>query len=121
MSKKVLFVDDSPSIVQAAYDELDSMGYEVDVAYDGQEAIECINENTPDMIILDIEMPRMRGDEAAENIRKNPTTAKIPIIALTACSLESVGEKSSYFDAYLIKPFGFREMAKMVKKFIGDP
>jgi two-component system alkaline phosphatase synthesis response regulator PhoP len=121
MAKKVLFVDDSPSVVQAAYDELDKNGFDVEVAYDGQEALERIKEEIPDIIILDIEMPKMKGDEAAEKIRTNPETASIPIIALTACSAESLAEKSEYFDAYLIKPFGFDEMIKTIKKFIGNP
>jgi CheY-like chemotaxis protein len=121
MSKRVLFVDDSPSVVQAAYDELDAKGYEVDVAYDGEEALERLKENIPDIIILDIEMPRMTGDEVAEIIRKNPDYANIPLIALTAQSAQSIGERSRYFDAYLIKPFGFDQMLKIIAEKIGEP
>jgi len=121
MKKRVLFVDDSPSVVQAAYDELSEKGYEVDVGYDGEEALDRLKDNVPDIIILDIEMPRMRGDEVAERIRKSPNYANIPLIALTARSAETIGEKSGYFDAYLIKPFGFEQMLKIIIEKIGEP
>jgi len=121
MKKRVLFVDDSPSIVQAAYDELDARGYEVEVAYDGKEALEILEQNVPDIIILDIEMPKMKGSEVAEKIRQNPALSKIPLIALSAVSPETLGEKAKYFDDYLIKPFGFDEMLNLVKEKIGDP
>ncbi len=119
--KKVLFCDDSPTIVEAAYDELTDQGYEVAVAYDGLEAMELIELDPPDIIIMDMDMPKMKGDEAAAKIRANPETAKIPIIALTALSLKSLGEKAKLFDAYLVKPFGFEDMVKIVAEKIGKP
>lgn len=119
MAKRVLIVDDSPSIVQAAYDELEERGYRIDVAYNGQEAIRRIEEQIPDLIIMDIEMPKMSGDEAAEQIRANPLWVMIPIIALTARSPKSLGAKSSLFTAYLVKPFGFEVMAQKVIELIG--
>jgi chemosensory pili system protein ChpA (sensor histidine kinase/response regulator) len=119
--KKVLFADDSPTIVEAAYDELDEKGYDVSVAYNGAEALELLEDETPDIIILDMEMPKKRGWEVAEKIRDNPKLAKIPIIALTALSPKTLGDKAKLFDAYLVKPFGFEEMTKMVVKFIGEP
>jgi|YelNatPaOPRAMG01_1025707.scaffolds.fasta_scaffold326444_1 chemosensory pili system protein ChpA (sensor histidine kinase/response regulator) len=121
MAKRVLFVDDSPTIVEAAYDELNEKGYEVDVAYNGVEALKMIEKSIPDIIILDIEMPKLKGYEVAEIIKMRPDLAKIPLIALTAVSLETIGEKAKYFDAYLVKPFGFEEMIEMVEKKIGKP
>jgi len=117
--KKVLFCDDSPTIVEAAYDELTEKGYDVSLAYDGAEALELLEFEVPDIIILDMEMPKMRGDEAAEKIRANPRTAKVPIIALTALSAKTLGEKARLFDAYLIKPFGFEDMLKIIAEKIG--
>ncbi|OGP56686.1 MAG: hypothetical protein A2V67_12965 [Deltaproteobacteria bacterium RBG_13_61_14] len=119
MAKRVLLVDDSPSVVQAAYDQLEERGYLIDVAYNGAEALNRIEDAVPDLIIMDLEMPKMRGDEAAEKIRANPLWVMIPIIALTAHNPESVGARTSLFNALLIKPFGFDVLLKKVEELIG--
>ena len=119
MAKRVLLVDDSPSVVQAAYDQLEEQGYLIDVAYNGAEAIKRIEDAIPDLVIMDIEMPKLRGDEAAEKIRANPLWVLIPIIALTARKPQTLGTRSSLFNAYLIKPFGFDELIKKVQELIG--
>ncbi len=118
MSKKVLMVDDSPTVVEAAYDELNEKGYEVEIAYNGMEALEMLELFIPDIIIMDIEMPKLKGYEAAEQIRKNPKLCKIPLIALTGVSPQTLGDKAKYFDAYLVKPFGFEEMIQLVDKLL---
>lgn len=119
MAKRVLLVDDSPTVVQAAYDQLEAAGYQVEVAYNGAEALTRLEETRPDLIILDIEMPKLRGDEAAEKIRAHPAWAEIPMIALTGRKPEAVGERSSLFNAYLIKPFGFDALVTKVAELIG--
>lgn len=121
MAKRVLFADDSPSITSAAYDALDDLGYEVDLAYNGKEALDRLKQNKPDIIILDIEMPKLKGYEVAEIIRNIPDYDKIPIIALTSVALETLKEKAKFFNAYLIKPFGFDQMVKIVVSKIGKP
>jgi CheY-like chemotaxis protein len=121
MAKKVLFVDDSPTITSAAYDMLDELGYEVDLAYNGKEALDRVQQSKPDIIILDIEMPKLKGYEVAEVVRNIPELKKIPLIALTSVSPESLKEKARLFDAYLIKPFGFDQMLKIIVSKIGKP
>jgi CheY-like chemotaxis protein len=120
--KRILLVDDSPSIVEAAYDELEEKGYVVDVAYNGKKALKLLEENPedlPDLIVMDIEMPKMRGDEAARIIRATPAWSKIPIIALTGISPDSLGAQAGLFDNYLLKPFGFEKMLALVEEMIG--
>lgn len=120
--KRVLIVDDSPTFVEAAYDELDNKDYIVEVAYDGKKALKYLEENPdelPHLIVMDIEMPRMKGDEAARIIRKNTSWKNIPIIALTGTSPEHLEADKELFDAYLVKPFGFPEMIKLVQNTIG--
>ncbi|HUT55535.1 MAG TPA: response regulator [bacterium] len=120
--KRILLVDDSPTLVQAAYDELDEKGYLVEVAYHGKAAVKYLEENPdapPGLIIMDIEMPKMKGDEAARVIRQNPAWKDIPIIALTAVAPDSLGRNLAYFDNYLVKPFGFNEMLELVERTIG--
>jgi len=122
--KRVLIVDDSPVFVEAAYDELEEKGYLVEVAYDGKKALVYLEENPdelPDLIVMDIEMPRMKGNEAARIIRENQGWKDIPIIALTGTSPEHLENGKELFDAYLVKPFGFPEMLELVEKTIGRP
>jgi len=122
--KRILLVDDSPTFVQAAYDDLDDRGYLVEVAYNGKEAIKYFNDNPedlPDLIIMDIEMPKMMGDEATRIIKQNPAWKDIPVIALTGVAPDSLGENLAYFDNYLVKPFGFNEMFELVERMIGGP
>jgi CheY-like chemotaxis protein len=120
--KRILLVDDSPTLVQAAYDELDEKGYLVEVAYHGKAAVKYLEENPeapPDLVIMDIEMPKMTGDEAARLIRQNQAWNNIPIIALTAVAPDTLGQNLAYFDNYLVKPFGFNEMLELVERMIG--
>jgi CheY-like chemotaxis protein len=122
--KRVLVVDDSPTVVQAAYDELEERGYLVDVAYNGKAALKLLTENADDLpalIVMDIEMPKMRGDEAARVIRDTPAWAFIPIVALTGRKPENIDDADSLFNRYLIKPFGFEQMIKLIEEMIGAP
>jgi CheY-like chemotaxis protein len=122
--KKILLVDDSPSLVAAAYDELEDRGYLVEVAYDGLEALALLEEmsdDLPHLIIMDIEMPNMKGDKATRLIKQNQPWKDIPVVALTAVSPDHLGEALAYFDNYLVKPFGFEEMLALVERMIGAP
>lgn len=120
--KRILLVDDSPSVVTAAYDELEDNGYMVEVAYDGQEAIDYLEDNPeelPDLIVMDIEMPRLKGDEVAKIICTNSEWKHIPIIALTGKAPESMSDSLPFFNDYLVKPFGFDQLLEAVEKMIG--
>jgi CheY-like chemotaxis protein len=122
--KKILLVDDSPTVVSAAYDELEERGYVVDVAYNGKECLQRLEqspEELPRLIVMDIEMPKMRGDEAAKLIKQDPRWAHIPIVALTARAPDAIGEFLAFFDNYLVKPFGFNELLDLVQRMIGAP
>lgn len=122
--KRILLVDDSPTVIEVAYDELEEEGYLVDVAYNGKKAIKFLHEcgdDLPDLVVMDIEMPVMRGDEAVAIIKTNPPWEKLPIVALTSKAPETLGENLAYFDNYLIKPFGFNELKEMVHRIIGPP
>ena len=115
---KVLFVDDSVTMIHAASDELEAAGFETEVATDGSEALECVARSRPDLIILDIEMPVMRGDEAAQRLRNDPATRDIPLIALTSRSPETLGPAVKLFDHVLTKPFGFVELIPRINELL---
>ena len=82
--KKILLVDDDPDFVEAVQVVVEEGGFEVAVAYDGQEGLEKMAEFKPDLIILDVMMPVMNGHQACAKIKEDPATSSIPIILLTA-------------------------------------
>lgn len=82
--KKVLLVDDDPDFVEAVQTIVEKAGYQVAVAYDGQEGLEEVAKNRPDIIILDVMMPVMDGHAACAKLKADPATAGIPVILLTA-------------------------------------
>jgi len=83
MSKKILVVDDEPDIIAVMKFTLEKNGFEVITAYNGQEGIEKALACTPDLVILDVLMPEMSGDEAGRELASYPQTKDIPIMFLT--------------------------------------
>ena len=104
---KILIVDDDNLILQVTTEILSGEGYEISVARDGRQALESVNENHPDIIILDIMMPVMNGIDVCKHLKSNRTTSSIPIIMLTART--TISDKFDGFDAgadeYISKPF----------------
>lgn len=82
MPKKILAVDDERHIVRLIQVNLERAGYEVVTAYDGREALKKIDEERPDMVVLDVMMPYMDGFETLKQIRANPLTRNLPVIVL---------------------------------------
>jgi two-component system alkaline phosphatase synthesis response regulator PhoP len=122
MSKTVLIVDDEEYIVTSLEYVMKSAGYRVVVAYDGEQAIEKTKETAPDLLILDVMMPKLDGFEVCEKIRANPLWESIRIIMLTAKGRDSEREKGMSLgaDTYMTKPFSTREILKRVKELLGD-
>ena len=118
MAKTILVVDDERHIVRLVQVNLERAGYEVTTAYDGVEAIEAVQSELPDMIILDVMMPRMDGLEALKELRANEQTKDIPVIMLTAKAQDADIFKgwSSGVDSYLTKPFNPRELLAFVDR-----
>ena len=117
MPESILVVDDDPDIARFVEVNLRSAGYEVSVAGDGEEALERAGEIRPDLVLLDVMMPRLDGFEVAQRLRKNPQTANTSIIMLTAKALSSdkVTGLQSGADDYIIKPFDPIELLARVK------
>ena len=110
MPRKLLVVDDEPSIVKGLRFTLTQDGYEVDVAYDGQEALELSGVVHYDVIVLDIMMPKMDGLEAVRRMRERGTDT--PVLFLTARDAieDRVGGLNAGADDYLVKPFAYEEL-----------
>jgi diguanylate cyclase (GGDEF)-like protein len=113
----ILVVDDDPDIARFVEVNLRSAGYTVSVASDGQEALDKATELHPDLVLLDVMMPRIDGFEVAQRLRRNPQTASTSIIMLTAKALstDKVLGLTAGADDYIIKPFDPIELLARVK------
>ena len=114
MAKKILVVDDEKPIVDIEKFNLTKEGYEVFVTYDGEEALKQVKEVDPDLIILDLMLPKIDGLEVAREVRKTKDT---PIIMVTAkdSELDKVLGLELGADDYVTKPFSNRELVARVK------
>ena len=107
MAKKILIVDDEAALVKMGQLRLEAAGHEVITASDGQEGLEKARSEKPDLIILDVMLPKIDGFKICRMLRFDEKYKKIPIIMLTARAQESdrhTGEEVGA-DAYIIKPF----------------
>ncbi|HSL14740.1 MAG TPA: response regulator, partial [Actinomycetota bacterium] len=117
MPETILVVDDDPDIARFVEVNLRSAGYDVSVASDGEEALEKAGDLRPDLVLLDVMMPRIDGFEVAQRLRRNPQTANTSIIMLTAKALstDKVLGLTAGADDYIIKPFDPIELLARVK------
>jgi len=120
MSTKVLIADDEPNIVLSLEFLLQHSGYVVQTAADGDEALRRIAEFHPDLILLDIMLPRKNGFEVCEAIRRNPLWNDLKVVILTAKGRESEVSKGYALgaDAYITKPFATRDLIANVQRLL---
>jgi len=120
MPKEILIVDDEPSIVVPIQFLMEQQGYRVLVAENGEDALDAIYKYKPDLILLDIMLPRIDGYEVCEIVRLNPEYRGIKIIFLTAKGREVEIAKglSLGADAYITKPFSNTELVAKVKELL---
>jgi DNA-binding response OmpR family regulator len=113
---KILIAEDEPDIRDLVRFTLEFAGHQVTAARDGQEALELAPQVQPDLIMMDVRMPRMTGYDACLNMKKNPALAHIPVVFLSAKGQEA--EIRTGLDAgaveYLLKPFAPSELVERV-------
>jgi len=121
MAKKILVIDDEADLREILQILLEDEGYEIKTAADGVQGLRSLNRFKPDLILLDISMPRMDGFEVLERLRAYPKTVQVPVIMLTARgkSTDILAAKKLKVLDYLIKPFQADELFNVVKKHIG--
>jgi CheY-like chemotaxis protein len=102
--KTILIVDDSDSICSGIASYLEVNGYEALTAYDGEQGVRIAKRSHPDAILLDIMMPVLDGWEAIRQLKADPETAGIPVLALSALRLSMEQVSAAGFDGYLSKP-----------------
>jgi len=116
----VLVVDDVASELQMIGDMMTKAGFEVMKAADGYEAVKFTEEKKPDLVVLDIVMPKMNGFEVVRELRNNPKTEKLPIILCSQknTEIDRVWGMEQGADAYLTKPFEPKQLVDIVQRLL---
>lgn len=118
--KKILLIDDSSVNNLLLQNILEDEGFEVQIAFSGREGLEKIDINKPDLVVLDIMMPRMDGFEVLKQIISNPETKNIPVIMLTAKKDSKDEELAREIGAvdYMTKPVDIENTLQRIRKFL---
>lgn len=121
MTKTVLIADDEPNILISLEYLMKREGYRVVLAHDGQEACDLIAREHPDLVLLDVMMPKKTGFEVCHEIRANETFKDMPILLLTAKGRDTDVAKGLAMGAndYMIKPFSTKDLAQKVRDLLG--
>lgn len=119
--RTVLIVDDSISARRASAQVMRDAGYEVLTALDGMDAVAVLEQTVPDVVLVDMEMPRMNGLELTAHLRARESSKKIPIIMITSRSTEKHRQQgdSAGVDAYLVKPFNEDQLLQHIDRLVG--
>lgn len=122
MTRNVLIVDDEPNIVLSLKFLIAQQGYEVRAAYSGEEALQSLRAQVPDLILLDVMMPKPDGYEVCQKIRATPEWKDIPVIMLTAKGRDVERQKGLAMgaDDYITKPFATHELVSKVRAMLKE-
>lgn len=120
MRKRILIIDDETDIVEILRARLEAEGYEVSCASDGHEALGKIPAEKPDLILLDVMMPKLNGYQLCRELKKREETKGIPVIMLTARTQESdkFWGRDCGADAYLTKPYKPEELLDKIRSLL---
>ena len=121
MSKRILIVDDEPNIVVSLEFLMKREGFEVAVAADGEAALRSVEEKKPDLVLLDIMLPKKNGFEVCQTIRANPEWQSIMVVILTTKGRDTEVAKGTALgaDAYMTKPFSTKDLIAQVRQILG--
>jgi DNA-binding response OmpR family regulator len=120
MGKSILLVDDERDLVFYTKLFLEEKGYEVTEAYDGQQALEVLETSRPDLVLLDVTMPRLSGWDVLKRMQEDPENVEIPVLMLTARSEDA--DKARGWELgvtwYQTKPFELDELAMVIERIL---
>ncbi len=122
MGKKILIADDEPNIVVSLEFLMKQKGYVVKVVTNGEDALGAVGDFAPDLILLDVMMPRMSGYDVCQKVRENASWAGIRIIMLSAKGRDVEVNKGIAVgaDAYVTKPFSTKDLIAQVAQMLGE-
>jgi two-component system cell cycle response regulator DivK len=120
MTKRILVVEDQLDNRQILHDLLEHAGYEVIEVGDGEAALPAAIEHHPDLILMDIQLPKLDGYEATRRIKADPTLNHIPIIVVTSYALggDEARALAAGCDAYVVKPYSPRALLDKVREYV---
>ncbi len=120
--RKILVVDDEPNVIRSLTFVLEKEGYDVSSATNGEGAMAKIQESKPDLMFLDVMMPKKNGYEVCKEVKSNPSLSDIHIIMLTAKGQQADREKglNAGADEFMTKPFSLKMIVGKVKKILED-
>jgi DNA-binding response OmpR family regulator len=120
--KKILIIEDEKNIVTSLKMYLEHSGYEVEVADNGLDGIKKGQEISPDLILLDLVLPRVNGYTVCKSLKETSGTKNIPLIIMSARTSKEDVEKvfASGADNYLAKPFSVKQISDIIKKYLGE-
>jgi DNA-binding response OmpR family regulator len=123
MTKSILIVDDEPNIVISLEFLLEREGWRVQIARDGQEALEAIEREPPALVLLDVMLPRLSGYDVCQRIRERPAWRGMRVLMLTAKGREVEMAKGLALgaDGYVTKPFSTGELLARIRALLGEP
>ena len=119
-SKRILIVEDNEKNLKLIRDLMVYAGYETMEAVTGEEGVEKANRESPDLVLMDIQLPGLNGIEALLQLRSNPLTENIPVVAVTASAMTEDEQRiqSAGFDGYLRKPIDIDHVLATVKEIL---
>lgn len=120
MGKKILFADDDVNLMEILQLKFKSEGYDVVSAYDGEEALIKMRAEKPDLVVLDITMPKMNGYTLVREMKSDETLKGIPVIVLSGKDTMQDIFKIEGVGTYLVKPFEFDDLLAKVKEQLGE-
>jgi DNA-binding response OmpR family regulator len=122
MGKRILIADDEPNIVVSLEFLMKQRGYDVRVVGNGEDALAAIGEFGPDLILLDVMMPRMSGYDVCQKVRENPAWQGVRIVMLSAKGRDIEISKGLAVgaDAYVTKPFSTQDLIAKVAELLGE-
>lgn len=120
-SKKILVVDDEEVTTELAQTFLERHGFTVVCAHDGQQALELARSENPDLILLDVNIPKLDGFQVCKQLKSEEQFQSIPILMFTAKGLSSDVERGQEVgaDEYIIKPFSGAALVAIIRKHLG--
>jgi CheY-like chemotaxis protein len=121
--RKALIAEDNPVNRELLRELLEGRGCEVEEACDGEQALEMLERTRPDILLLDLGMPKLDGFGVVRKIRENAQLADLPVLAVTAFAMRGDREKvlDAGFDGYLSKPINAISLAEEIERLLGRP
>ncbi len=120
MTARILVVEDNPLNLKLVRDVLGAAGYDVVSATSGEEGLRAAEEQPPDLVLMDLQLPGIDGVEALRRLRLDPAVADVPVVAVTAFAMKEDREHAyaQGFDGYLAKPISIRALPAQVSRFL---